>query len=35
MKRWSTLFCGVVLAMACAAVANAQARFPVAGRPIN
>lgn len=35
MKRWPTLFCGVVLAVACAAVANAQARFPVAGRPIN
>src|SRR5262245_26405868 len=35
MKRWSTLFSGVVLAVACAAVANAQARFPVAGRPIN
>ncbi len=35
MGRWSTWLSGFVLALACASTAGAQARFPVAGRPIS
>lgn len=35
MRRWSTWLSGLVLVLAGVAAASAQARFPVAGRPIN